>query len=61
MKRAWEWFVIKSSRRFWLKRIDLVIGGAYELGHIDSWLLHELDARLKYTPEKKWTTRKNPT
>ena len=35
--------------------IDKVLLGGYNAGIIDSWLLHELDHRLKYEPDRPWT------
>jgi hypothetical protein len=44
----------RIGRRFWVRRIDRVLGRAAEQGVISSWLLHELDGRLKYTGDAYW-------
>lgn len=38
----------RVGRRFWIWHIDRVLSQAYQDRIIDSWTLHELDARLKY-------------
>jgi hypothetical protein len=43
-----ERIAAKLCRHYWLTRIDVVLNHAREKGLIDSWLLHELDGRLKY-------------
>lgn len=44
----------RLGRRFWVRRIDRVLSRAKEEGVISSWLLHELDGRLKYTGDANW-------
>jgi hypothetical protein len=48
---------MRIGRRFWLRRVSAVLGQAYGKGLIDSWTLHELDARLKYNPDRDWPER----
>jgi hypothetical protein len=36
------------GRRYWLKRIDAALHGAYREHLIDSWTLHAIDAKAKY-------------
>jgi hypothetical protein len=38
----------RIGRRYWLERIDRALHRAHEQGLIDSWLLHEIDHRIKY-------------
>lgn len=42
------------ARRYFLRRIDAVLSRAHARGAINSWLLHELDHRLKYEPGRPW-------
>lgn len=48
LKEAAFRFIGRLSRRYWISLIDRVLLGAYQAGVIDSWLLHELDYRMKY-------------
>jgi hypothetical protein len=41
----------RIGRRYWLKRIDGALSGAYRAGLIDSWVLHAIDAKAKYHPD----------
>lgn len=42
------------AHAYWRGRISRVLRRAYEVHAIDSWLLHELDHRLKYEPALRW-------
>jgi hypothetical protein len=48
MGKWWMALMGRLGRRYWLRRIDLALLGAYRERKIDSELLHELDHRLKY-------------
>lgn len=37
----------RIGRRYWVRRVSLALGRAREQGLIDSWMEHELDARIK--------------
>jgi hypothetical protein len=67
---SWVWWAIASALcvvsgvwassvrdDVWRARIDRVLCGAHEYGYLGSELLHELDDRLKYNPEKRFTLR----
>jgi hypothetical protein len=41
-------FLMWVSRKYWIRRIDRVLAAAHEKGKINGWLLHHLDAKLKY-------------
>lgn len=53
LEKLWD----RITRRYWVRRIDRVLAGAREAGHLDSWLWHELDGRLKYEPKRRWGSR----
>jgi len=40
----------RLGRRYWVSRIDKVLSEAKQSGRLDNDCLHELDARMKYTP-----------
>jgi hypothetical protein len=46
------------GRRYWISRIDSVLRRAKQDGRLNSWLLHELDGKLKYgDPLRPWSPR----
>ncbi len=45
------------GRRYWIARIDYVLSEAKQAGRINNDLLHELDGRLKYYPDRRWESR----
>jgi hypothetical protein len=47
----------RIGRRFWLVRISRALNEAFEKGLIDSWLLHEIDARAKGYTNKPYPPR----
>jgi hypothetical protein len=44
----WQTLLGRIGRRYWIARIDRALSRAWEQGLIDSWLVHELDGRMKY-------------
>jgi hypothetical protein len=51
----------RLGRRFWLARASRAIGRAHEQGLIDSWLMHELHARIETgRPDRAYPARPRP-
>lgn len=44
----------RIGHKYWIRRIDRVLGAAKEAGYLNSRMLHELDHRLKYEPGRPW-------
>lgn len=41
----------KIGRRYWIERVSRALDRAHEQGLIGSWLLHEIDHRIKYAAD----------
>lgn len=57
LKSWWRRALGSVGRSFWVSRIDAVLHRAYRAGLIDSWLLHELDARLECYTDRDFERR----